>query len=100
MEETSVLSQTGILITIALISVPVIIAAIIAVMRGRGALRDHHEQKEFKKRSEEHTSELQSRPYLVCRLLLEKKKKKISQSRCIHYAHRQSLHANARVPAD
>jgi len=29
-------------------------------------------------RSEEHTSELQSRQYLVCRLLLEKKKKKRS----------------------
>src|SRR3712207_8954530 len=29
-------------------------------------------------RSEEHTSELQSRQYLVCRLLLEKKKKSIS----------------------
>src|SRR3989442_1843160 len=29
-----------------------------------------------KRRSEEHTSELQSRPHLVCRLLLEKKKKK------------------------
>src|SRR5690554_7048318 len=29
-----------------------------------------------KTRSEEHTSELQSRPHLVCRLLLEKKKKK------------------------
>src|SRR2546425_7655578 len=29
-----------------------------------------------KKRSEEHTSELQSLAYLVCRLLLEKKKKK------------------------
>src|SRR5690554_7080810 len=29
----------------------------------------------FKIRSEEHTSELQSRPHLVCRLLLEKKKK-------------------------
>src|SRR3712207_7657049 len=29
-------------------------------------------------RSEEHTSELQSRQYLVCRLLLEKKKKKIT----------------------
>src|SRR3712207_7061971 len=29
-------------------------------------------------RSEEHTSELQSRQYLVCRLLLEKKKKKIN----------------------
>src|SRR3712207_9206172 len=28
-------------------------------------------------RSEEHTSELQSRQYLVCRLLLEKKKKSI-----------------------
>src|SRR3989442_10302796 len=27
------------------------------------------------RRSEEHTSELQSRPHLVCRLLLEKKKK-------------------------
>src|SRR3712207_7426523 len=31
-------------------------------------------------RSEEHTSELQSRQYLVCRLLLEKKKKQQSQS--------------------
>src|SRR5437870_6116821 len=29
-----------------------------------------------KRRSEEHTSELQSRGHLVCRLLLEKKKKK------------------------
>src|SRR5690554_7295585 len=31
---------------------------------------------DLKDRSEEHTSELQSRPHLVCRLLLEKKKKK------------------------
>src|SRR3712207_7463236 len=31
-------------------------------------------------RSEEHTSELQSRQYLVCRLLLEKKKKTIKKS--------------------
>src|SRR5207253_8407773 len=30
------------------------------------------------KRSEEHTSELQSRGHLVCRLLLEKKKQKLS----------------------
>src|SRR3712207_7903691 len=30
---------------------------------------------EGRERSEEHTSELQSRQYLVCRLLLEKKKK-------------------------
>src|SRR5690625_7429469 len=33
-------------------------------------------QKQLEKRSEEHTSELQSRGHLVCRLLLEKKKKK------------------------
>src|SRR5690554_6329864 len=32
-------------------------------------------------RSEEHTSELQSRPHLVCRLLLEKKKKKKKQTK-------------------
>src|SRR3712207_5716083 len=31
-------------------------------------------------RSEEHTSELQSRQYLVCRLLLEKKKKHIQHA--------------------
>src|SRR5258707_1688868 len=34
-------------------------------------------------RSEEHTSELQSRQYLVCRLLLEKKKSKVSHDRGI-----------------
>src|SRR3712207_8480640 len=32
-------------------------------------------------RSEEHTSELQSRQYLVCRLLLEKKKKQTTRAR-------------------
>src|SRR3712207_8750761 len=31
-------------------------------------------------RSEEHTSELQSRQYLVCRLLLEKKKKNVAEA--------------------
>src|SRR3712207_7220982 len=35
-------------------------------------------------RSEEHTSELQSRQYLVCRLLLEKKKNKVSTDVPIH----------------
>src|SRR5690606_40193513 len=34
-------------------------------------------------RSEEHTSELQSRENLVCRLLLEKKKKKITINNCV-----------------
>src|SRR5690554_7314673 len=36
---------------------------------------DHRQQRGNAERSEEHTSELQSRPHLVCRLLLEKKKK-------------------------
>src|SRR3712207_8559549 len=35
----------------------------------------------WRMRSEEHTSELQSRQYLVCRLLLEKKKKKRTRIR-------------------
>src|SRR2546429_1731049 len=46
------------------------------------------------KRSEEHTSELQSRLHLVCRLLLEKKKNKRGTARAsvctepsCHYAH-------------
>src|SRR5438874_6256366 len=38
-------------------------------------------------RSEEHTSELQSRRDLVCRLLLEKKKKKNEQSCNPHHTH-------------
>src|SRR5436309_4824050 len=44
--------------------------------RARRALRAGH----VVVRSEEHTSELQSRENLVCRLLLEKKKKKTSIS--------------------
>src|SRR5947209_13984784 len=37
----------------------------------------------LRERSEEHTSELQSRQYLVCRLLLEKKKTKVLNGRHI-----------------
>src|SRR3712207_8214668 len=44
------------------------------IVRGAATLQGAH------LRSEEHTSELQSRQYLVCRLLLEKKKK-------THYYH-------------
>src|SRR3712207_8232547 len=40
---------------------------------GRLGVGDH--------RSEEHTSELQSRQYLVCRLLLEKKKTKLQMTK-------------------
>src|SRR3712207_8040149 len=39
----------------------------------------HRQEGQRNQRSEEHTSELQSRQYLVCRLLLEKKKKKSAQ---------------------
>src|SRR3712207_8650591 len=37
-------------------------------------LQAHRSARELEERSEEHTSELHSRQYLVCRLLLEKKK--------------------------
>src|SRR3989442_8461340 len=43
-------------------------------------------QKQFRpadQRSEEHTSELQSRPHLVCRLLLEKKKRNIIRTQIL-----------------
>src|SRR3712207_7811228 len=42
-----------------------------AEAQGEGLRRRGHD---LRVRSEEHTSELQSRQYLVCRLLLEKKK--------------------------
>src|SRR3989442_6373557 len=41
---------------------------------------DRSEPLPLPSRSEEHTSELQSRPHLVCRLLLEKKKDPMSDS--------------------
>src|SRR3712207_8556356 len=45
------------------------------VIKMYGAATDIHDQRTaLEARSEEHTSELQSRQYLVCRLLLEKKK--------------------------
>src|SRR2546422_3026775 len=58
--------------------------------RGRGRLQgggraggERHDDQGDRIRSEEHTSELQSRLHLVCRLLLEKKKKQIRRDRCI-----------------
>src|SRR2546430_10018652 len=44
------------------------------------ARRDHEPIVSLQPRSEEHTSELQSQSNLVCRLLLEKKKKQTSHS--------------------
>src|SRR3712207_8959174 len=46
-------------------------------------------------RSEEHTSELQSRQYLVCRLLLEQKKRETSQHRGLALTCRPTLHEQA-----
>src|SRR2546422_2617613 len=42
-----------------------------------GLLIEVHSNPECALRSEEHTSELQSRLHIVCRLLLEKKKRKL-----------------------
>src|SRR5438132_3060258 len=42
-------------------------------------------------RSEEHTSELQSHSDLVCRLLLEKKKKKITQNYSFHHRYNNDI---------
>src|SRR3712207_8853620 len=43
--------------------------------------RNKQNERAHERRSEEHTSELQSRQYLVCRLLLEKKKKQLEQTK-------------------
>src|SRR2546423_11012070 len=48
-------------------------------------------------RSEEHTSELQSLAYLVCRLLLEKKKKSIDQRTLLTSRVRTRLHSSRDV---
>src|SRR5258707_11737658 len=50
-------------------------------------------------RSEEHTSELQSRQYLVCRLLLEKKKKNLgARTGCQLALHAAQLPVGLRLP--
>src|SRR3712207_8838907 len=60
-------------------------ARLVAVLGDPEALADAVEPVELAdERSEEHTSELQSRQYLVCRLLLEKKKKTYNQSHNIY----------------
>src|SRR5687768_18266065 len=53
---------------------------------------------EFEARSEEHTSELQSRLHLVCRLLLEKKKKKKNHNHKIKQnKNKHKQHNNAQI---
>src|SRR3712207_8251403 len=50
-----------------------------AATRRRGWSGQRARARRSPRRSEEHTSELQSRQYLVCRLLLEKKKKNLTK---------------------
>src|SRR3989442_9985567 len=61
---------------VAIESKPVFKAHQVANSRQDAAFAEHFGARAAARRSEEHTSELQSRPHLVCRLLLEKKKKK------------------------
>src|SRR3712207_8275531 len=56
----------------------VVLEALSAIARRRRDARDGTRWDPSLPRSEEHTSELQSRQYLVCRLLLEKKIKSLS----------------------
>src|SRR5947209_10941483 len=58
------------------IAVPTVRQSIQSITLGIALVKAYGDDKVGEKRSEEHTSELQSRQYLVCRLLLEKKKKK------------------------
>src|SRR3712207_7671440 len=51
------------------------VAAVLVQLEGHAGHPGAGEGSSCYSRSEEHTSELQSRQYLVCRLLLEKKKK-------------------------
>src|SRR5215208_8176957 len=57
----------------------------------RGAPARHPVERRVPGRSEEHTSELQSRGQLVCRLLLEKKNNAPSRQNTIFF---QTLHHN------
>src|SRR5436309_4622513 len=61
-----------------------------------GELRDHA----VMRRSEEHTSELQSRENLVCRLLLEKKKKKRKEMLSTYKQERRTSRSRERNEGD
>src|SRR3989442_7679438 len=72
--------------------------------RARRADPWRYQRRRARPRSEEHTSELQSRPHLVCRLLLEKKKKDrlsvvlfCSATTSNYKRHRSSLHTRSRA---
>src|SRR5258708_26904323 len=69
---------------------------------GRGPVRDSDVRFAAGGRSEEHTSELQSPDHLVCRLLLEKKKKETGDccdSSVLWLGRMPSLDGSMRVPS-
>src|SRR5258707_3096661 len=55
-------------------------------------IADSHEEYDRSKRSEEHTSELQSRQYLVCRLLLQKNQNMLKTQPKIATKHKTRRH--------
>src|SRR2546429_3008659 len=61
-------------------AVELVADAFISLVRQWTMRSEYWEEKATVSRSEEHTSELQSRLHLVCRLLLEKKKKDVPSS--------------------
>src|SRR3712207_8452989 len=64
--------------------------AIANIMLAEGYIKDIEEYNDGA-RSEEHTSELQSRQYLVCRLLLEKKNMKSNITSLKTYTHSSQI---------
>src|SRR2546423_5914774 len=63
-----------------------------AAFSGSGCNGARADRKSSAPRSEEHTSELQSLAYLVCRLLLEKKKKRVRLFFRFHHVATPWLH--------
>src|SRR5690348_17740197 len=66
-----------------LVLVAALLAALASLVRGPVALRLAALRESDAARSEEHTSELQSPVHLVCRLLLEKKKRTRFETRSL-----------------
>src|SRR5439155_18582971 len=70
---------------------------------GGDAIAHHRARHPSRPRSEEHTSELQSRGHLVCRLLLEKKKnarESAIEQNLIYVTSRDNRHPRATTVSD
>src|SRR2546425_7894262 len=77
-------ASANVTILLLALSYLVILALVIfGLILARILLKLYVERRQQQLRSEEHTSELQSLAYLVCRLLLEKKKTKHTGTVCI-----------------